>query len=67
MTLYTNIFYLVNRAEAVRREVIRAAFMLYLPAALAWASLYTFLELIDPASFQSISSSDSYIAYSTHE
>jgi hypothetical protein len=39
------------RSEAVNRELIYAAILLYLLAALMWAFLYTFLELVDPTSF----------------
>jgi hypothetical protein len=39
------------RSEAVNRELICAAILLYLLAALMWAFLYTFLELVDPTSF----------------
>jgi hypothetical protein len=37
--------------EGVNRELIYTAILLYLLAALLWAFPYTFLELIDPASF----------------
>ena len=37
--------------EGVNREVIYAAILLYLLAALMWAFVYAFLELVDPASF----------------
>jgi len=39
------------RTEMVGREIIYQAILLYLLAALLWAFLYTFLELVDPASF----------------
>ena len=39
------------KSEEVNREIIYAAMLLYLLAALMWAFLYTFLELVDPASF----------------
>jgi len=39
------------KSEEVTREVIYAAILLYLLAALMWAFGYTFLELLDPASF----------------
>ncbi len=39
------------KSEEVNREVIYAAILLYLLAALLWAFVYTFLELIEPASF----------------
>ena len=41
----------VLKSEGVNREIIYAAILLYLLAALLWAFLYTFLELVDPASF----------------
>jgi len=37
--------------EMVNREIIYQAILLYLLAALLWAFLFTFLELVDPASF----------------
>ena len=39
------------KSGEVNREVIYAAILLYLLAALLWAFLYTFLELVDSASF----------------
>lgn len=39
------------RSEEVNREIIYAAILLYLLAAIQWAFVYTFLELVDPASF----------------
>jgi len=39
------------RSAEVTRELIYAAILLYLLAALMWAFGYTFLELLDPASF----------------
>ena len=39
------------KSEEVNREIIYAAMLLYLLAALGWAFVYTFLELVDPASF----------------
>ena len=39
------------KSEEVNLEIIYAAILLYLLAALLWAFVYTFLELIDPASF----------------
>ena len=39
------------KAEEVNQEIIYMAILLYLLAALMWAFLYTFLELVDPASF----------------
>ena len=41
----------VIKSAEVNREIIYAAILLYLMAALMWAFVYTFLELIDPASF----------------
>jgi hypothetical protein len=45
------IFDFIHKSEEVSLEVIYAAILLYLLAALMWAFLYTFLELVDPASF----------------
>ncbi len=39
------------KSEEVSTETIYAAILLYLLAALLWAFVYTFLELIDPVSF----------------
>ena len=39
------------QSEEINREIIYAAILLYLLAALMWAFVYTFLELVDPASF----------------
>ena len=39
------------KSEEVTKEVIYAAILLYLLAALMWAFAYTFIELLDPASF----------------
>ncbi len=41
----------VIKSTEVNREIIYAAILLYLMAALMWAFVYTFLELVDPASF----------------
>ncbi|MGD2099452.1 MAG: potassium channel family protein [Desulfobacterales bacterium] len=41
----------IRKSEKVDREVIYAAALLYLLLALMWAFLYTFLEWVDPASF----------------
>ena len=41
----------ILKSEKVSREIIYAAILLYLLAALMWANLYTFLELVDPSSF----------------
>lgn len=46
-----NLLRFMFKTEEVTREVIYAAILLYLLAALVWAFVYTFLELIDPASF----------------
>ena len=50
MVITSILSFIVNSKE-VNREIIFAAMLLYLMAALGWAFLYTFLELIDPASF----------------
>ena len=42
---------LMLKSKGVNREIIYAAILLYLLAALMWAFVYTFLELVDPASF----------------
>ena len=39
------------KSEGIDIEIIYMAILLYLLAALMWAFLYTFLELVDPASF----------------
>ena len=39
------------KSEMVNRGMIYAAILLYLMAALLWAFVYTFLELVEPASF----------------
>ncbi|KGM42879.1 hypothetical protein JY97_10980 [Alkalispirochaeta odontotermitis] len=39
------------KTEMISREIIYEAILLYLLAALLWAFIYTFLELVDPASF----------------
>ena len=46
-----NILRFMFKSEEINREIIYAAILLYLLAALMWAFVYTFLELIDPASF----------------
>ena len=46
-----NILDFMLKSEEVNREIIYAAILLYLLVALMWAFLYTFLELVDPASF----------------
>ena len=40
----------ILKSKPVSREIIYAAILLYLLVALMWAHLYTFLELVDPAS-----------------
>jgi uncharacterized membrane protein len=47
----TGIMVFILKSEEVNREIIYAAMLLYLLVALGWAFLYTFLELVDPASF----------------
>ena len=47
----SNILGSMLKSEGVDREMIYMAILLYLLAALMWAFLYTFLELVDPASF----------------
>ncbi len=50
------------KSEDVNREVIYAAILLYLLAALLWAFVFTFLELVDPASFNiDLSQPQSYL------
>jgi voltage-gated potassium channel Kch len=50
------------KSEEVNREVIYAAILLYLLAALLWAFVFTFLELIDPTSFNiDLSQPQSYL------
>ena len=46
-----NILRYMFKSEEINREIIYAAILLYLLAAVMWAFVYTFLELIDPASF----------------
>ena len=41
----------IIKSETVTREVLYAAMVVYLLAAQLWALVYTFLDLIDPASF----------------
>ena len=41
----------ITRSETVTTEVIYAAMLVYLLVAQLWALVYTFLHLIDPASF----------------
>ena len=53
----------IFKSEKVSREIIYAAILLYLLPALMWEYLYAFLELVDPASFNSdISQSDVNLA-----
>ena len=47
----TSILGFMFKSAVVSREIIYAAILLYLLAALMWAFAYTFLELVDPASF----------------
>ena len=47
----SNILGSMLKSEGADREIIYKAILLYLLAALMWAFLYTFLELVDPASF----------------
>jgi hypothetical protein len=46
-----NFLAIMFQSDEITREVIFAALLSYLLAALMWAFLYTFLELVDPASF----------------
>jgi hypothetical protein len=46
-----NFLAIMLQSEEVTREVIYAALLSYLLAALMWAFLYTFLMLVDPTSF----------------
>ena len=46
-----NLLGFILKAEAVNREIIYAAMLLYLLAALLWAFVYTVIDLVDPASF----------------
>lgn len=41
----------IIKSETVTREVLYAAMVIYLLVAQLWALVYTFLDLIDPASF----------------
>jgi hypothetical protein len=53
---------LIIKSEEVCREIIYAAILTYLLAALMWAFIYTFLELVDPASFNiDLNRSDGYL------
>ena len=47
----TGIIGFLLKTGEVNREIIFAALLLYLLAGLMWAFVYTFLELVDPASF----------------
>ena len=49
--IIANILGFILKSDEVNREIIYAAILLYLMAALLWAFVYTFLELVDPASF----------------
>jgi len=46
-----NLLIFIFRSEGVNLEIIYAAILLYLLAALMWAFVYTVIELVDPASF----------------
>jgi hypothetical protein len=62
LMVIASIINLILQSEEVCREVIYAAILLYLLAALLWAFIYTFLELVDPASFNiELSRSDGYL------
>lgn len=53
---------LIIKSEEVSREIIYAAILVYMLAALMWAFIYTFLELVDPASFNiELNRSDGYL------
>jgi hypothetical protein len=57
-----NILAFMLKSEEVTREVIYAAVLLYLLAALMWAFAYTFLELLDPTSFNiALSQPEAYL------
>ena len=47
----TSILGSMFKSEAIDLEIIYMAILLYLLAAFMWAFLYTFLELVDPSSF----------------
>jgi hypothetical protein len=49
--IIANFLAFMFQSDEVTRNVIYAALLSYLVAALMWAFLYTFLELVDPASF----------------
>ena len=49
VTVHTLAF--IIKSETVTREVVYAAMLVYLLVAQLWALVYTFLNLIDPASF----------------
>ncbi len=62
LMVIASIINLILQSEEVCREVIYAAILLYLLAALMWAFIYTFLELVDPASFNiELNRSDGYL------
>ena len=46
-----NILAFIFKSEEVTKEVIFAAMLVYLLAALLWSFAYGFLEIVDPASF----------------
>jgi hypothetical protein len=57
-----SIISLIIKSEEICREIIYAAILVYLLAALMWAFIYTFLELVDPASFNiALNRSDGYL------
>ncbi len=57
-----SIISLIIKSEEICREIIYAAILMYLLAALMWAFIYTFLELVDPASFNiDLNRSDGYL------
>jgi hypothetical protein len=57
-----SIISLIIKSEEICREIIYAAILMYLLAALMWAFIYTFLELVDPASFSiDLNRSDGYL------
>ena len=57
-----SIISLIIKSEEICREIIYAAILMYLLAALMWAFIYTFLELVDPASFNiALNRSDGYL------
>jgi len=47
----TSVMIFMFQSEEVNKETIYAAILLYLLIGLMWAFIYTFLELVEPASF----------------